>query len=388
MSQRGQRIVLGLLLAALLLILFRIAWPFVSAFILASMLATVMHPVNYRLSRRLRRPGLASLLTTVATVIVAGTTIAFVCVTIVKSSANAYNALNQRSIQRGGGFSIVNRTDQIVDALAKRLPVPKETIKGEILNAIKVGAGYLLKQTQQVLENMASILVTTVFAMVFLYYLLRYGEQWLSQATALIPLSPHITANLLRTAHQSIVANVNGVLVVALAQGLFLSLGFWFLGIASPLQWGMFGALASLVPFVGATLIWVPVVIGFIFAGSFSKALVLALWGGLVVGSLDNIIRPLVVGAGERQNPLLIGFAMLGGTYAFGPLGILLGPLAVALTGTLIEEIQGIRGDDTNSLNGIKDEAHVLPNEPSSTASIGKQDEIVKPLLIPSSRGQ
>src|SRR5262249_7576753 len=156
-----------------------------------------------------------------------GTTIAFVCVSFVKISATAYNAINQHSSQGGGGVRmIIDRTDRIVDELSKRLPVPKERIKAEILNAIKAGAGGLLKKTQQVVENIASILVTTVFAMLFLYYLLRYGEQWLTRAVALVPVSPQITANLLRTAQQSIIANVNGVLVVALAQGLFLSLGF------------------------------------------------------------------------------------------------------------------------------------------------------------------
>jgi predicted PurR-regulated permease PerM len=175
-----------------------------------------------------------------------------------------------------------------------------------------------------------------------LYFLLRYGELWLSRVTALIPLDPNITSNLFRTAHQSIVANMNGVLVVALAQGLFLSLGFWFVGIASPLLWGMLGAIASIVPFVGTALIWVPAVIGLFIMGLYWKALALGIWSGLVVGSVDNILRPLVVGARDKQHPVLTGFAMLGGTYAFGPLGLLIGPLVISLTGQVIEEMRSL----------------------------------------------
>jgi predicted PurR-regulated permease PerM len=74
--------------------------------------------------------------------------------------------------------------------------------------------------------------------------------------------------------------------------------------------------------------------------GAYGKALALGLWGGVVVGSLDNILRPLVVGARVKENPVLIGFAMLGGTYAVGPLGLLLGPLVVCLTEAVVEEIQ------------------------------------------------
>jgi predicted PurR-regulated permease PerM len=329
-----------------------IVWPFVSSFVLASLMATVLHPANSRLSRRLRRPGLASLLTTLATVIVLDTIFLFACVTVVKDAARIHHALNQRSLDEGGWPAMITHTtDRIVDALATRFPVAKETIRAELHAGMKVGASYLVSETRAAIDHMTSILVTTVLATLFLYYLLRYGEGWLCRGAALVPLSPHITANLLRVIHQSIVANVNGILFVALAQGLFLSLGFWFLGIGSPLLWGTFGAIASVVPFVGATLVWVPAVIGLVLMGSYWKALALGLWGSLVVGSVDNILRPLVVGAREKEDPVLLGLAMLGGTYAFGPLGLLLGPLTVSLTGAVVQELHSL-GKDVKLGNG------------------------------------
>jgi predicted PurR-regulated permease PerM len=372
MPQQGQRILLGLLLAVLLLFLLRIAWPFASAFILASVLAIVLHPANSRLSRRLRRPALASFLTTVASVIVVEAILSFILVTVVKDAVKVHKALNQRSLEEGGWSAMItHKTDRIVDELATRLPVPKETIRDELLRGLKAGAHYLGGMTQVLIGNMTSLLVTRVLATIFLYYLLRYGEGWLGRVAALVPLSPPITANLLRVAHQSIVANVNGVLGVALAQGLFLSLGFWFVGIGSALLWGMFGAIASVVPFVGATLVWVPAVIGLVFLGSYGKALALGLWGGLVVGSLDNVLRPLIVGAGEKQHPVLVGFAMLGGTYAFGPLGLLFGPLVVSLAGAVVEELHRL-GPFTNavSLDVTDHEAEQTPQTRSQITKV------------------
>jgi predicted PurR-regulated permease PerM len=362
MSQRGQGILLGILLAVLLLILLLIAWPFASAFVLASVLATVLHPANSRLSRRLRRPALASFLTTLAIVIVVEATVSFILVTAVKDAVKVHKALNQRSLEEGGWPTMItHKTDRIIDALATRLPVAKEMIREGLFKGMKAGAQYLVNMTQVLIENMTSFLVTRALATIFLYYLLRYGEGWLLRLTALIPLSPHITANLLRVAHESIVANVNGVLGVALAQGLFLSLGFWFVGIGSPLLWGMFGAIASMVPFVGASLVWVPAMIGLVFMASYWKALVLGLWGALVVGSLDNVLRPLIVGAREQQHPVLVGFAMLGGTYAFGPLGILFGPLLVSLTGQVVEELHRL-GPLTKALS-----LSVIDDQPEQT---------------------
>jgi predicted PurR-regulated permease PerM len=341
MPQRKQRILLVLLLTVLVLLLVGIAWPFASSLVLASMMAVILHPANSRLSRRLQRPGLASLLMTLATMIIVGTTVAFVCVTSVRSTQNAYKALQHHSVKQDSGRGqLIRTTDQIVDALASTLPVQKEVIRGKVLTGMESGARYLLSEMQGAIQSIASIVVTSVLAILFLYYFLRYGEQWLSRLAALVPLNPDITANLLRTAQHSVVANVNGLLVVGIAQGLFLSLGFRLVGISSPLQWGVIGAIASLVPFVGITLIWAPAVIGFVVFGFYWKALVLGLWCGLIVGSLDNFLRPLVVGAREKQNPVLVGFAMLGGTYAIGPLGLLFGPLVVSLTGAVLEEIR------------------------------------------------
>ena len=343
MDQRKQQILLFLLLGCLLLVLSRIAWPFVSSLMLATLLATVLHPVNNKLSRRLRRPALASLLTTLGAVIILEVVIGFVCFRVVKDAGKIHHALNQRSVEEGGWSAMIaHSTDRIADVLATRLPVSKETIRTELDTGMRSGAHYLVGRTQAVIKNIVSILVIIVLANILLYYLLRHGESWLARGAALVPLSPHITAALLRVTHRSIVANLNGVLAVAFAQGLFLGLGFWFLGIGSPMLWGLFGAIASVIPFVGATLIWVPFVIGLIFIAAYWKALMLGLWGGLVVGSLDNILRPLIVGAQEKEHPVLLGFAMLGGTYAFGPLGLILGPLAVSLTGGVVQELHSL----------------------------------------------
>jgi len=133
---------------------------------------------------------------------------------------------------------------------------------------------------------------------------------------------------------------VNGVLAVALGQGLLLCLGFWIVGVRSPVLWGAFGGMASIIPVVGSPLIWVPVVIAFVVMGSYWKALLLGLWGALIVGSVDNVLRPFVVSARDKQHPVLIALAAIGGTYAFGVLGILLGPLMVSLAAAVLKEIQ------------------------------------------------
>jgi predicted PurR-regulated permease PerM len=341
MSKRGPLIFLAVVLAALLPGLLQMAWPFLTSFILALFLAIVINPANKWLSRRVHRLGLAAFLTTFATVFLLGIILAFAGFAFTQELATTYDALSRRSLEEGGWPALVTNTaDRVVDALATHLPVNKEAIRAELLDGMKSVTGYLLNNVSVAIGGLTSVLITGLLVTIFLYFLLRHGEDWIGRLAALIPLDPPVTASLFRTVHNSVVANVNGMLAVAVGQGLLLGLGFWFVGVRSPVLWGAIGGLASIIPVVGSPLVWVPVVIAFLFAGSYWQALVLGLWGALVVGSVDNVLRPLVVGARDKQHPLLIALAAVGGVYAFGVMGILLGPLVVSLTAALLNEIQ------------------------------------------------
>ena len=340
MRQRRPLIFLALALTALLPFLIRVAWPFLTSFILASVLAIVMNPVRERLSRRTHRPWLAAFLTTFATVLVAGLTLAFAGFTITRELAAAYEALSQRSLEAGGWPALVTHTsDRAVDMLAKRLPLNKEAIRTELIDRMKSASGYLLNNIGSAVGGLTTILITGLLVTVFLYFLLRYGDEWVGRLVGLAPIEPRAAASILEAMKDSVIANVNGVFAAAVGQGLFLGLGFWFVGLRSPALWGAVGGLASIIPVIGTPLVWVPVVIAFLFLGSYWQAILLFLWGSLVVGSVDNVVRPLVVGAHGKQHPVLIALAAIGGVYAFGPLGIILGPLVVALAAALLKEI-------------------------------------------------
>lgn len=341
MTKRAPLIFLAVVFGALLPLLFQVAQPFLTSFILASVLSIVTNPVKEWLTARIHRPGLATLITTCATVFVVGALVASAGITITGELTSAYDALSRRSLEEGGWPTLVTHTgDRIAGAVTRVLPIDKEAIRTQWIDWMKGASGYLIKHVGAALGGAATMSVTALLVTVFLYFLLRYGRQWIDRLVVLTPLDPPTTARIVRTIHDSVVANVNGVFAAAVGQALFLSLGFWALGLRSPALWGAVGGLASMIPVVGTPLVWVPVAIAFLLMGSYWKALLLALWGSLVVGSVDNLVRPLVVGSREKQHPMLIALAAIGGTYAFGPMGILLGPLVVSLAAALLKEIQ------------------------------------------------
>jgi predicted PurR-regulated permease PerM len=340
MRQKGALIFLTITLVILLPLLLQIAWPFFTPFVLSFILAVMLYPVKEWLRLRTRRPGLASLLTTFATVFLLGILVAGVGLSLTKELTDAYIALNQRSLQEGGWPALAARTtDRVVDAVATRLPIDKEAIRTELFERMKGASAYLLGNVGVAVGGVTSIIINCLLMTIFLYFFLRHGRDWIIQLAALTPLDSRTNDRLLRTVRDSVLANLSGMLAVVVAQGLLLGLGFWFIGVHSPVLWGMLGGLASIVPVVGAFLVWAPVVIAYVLEGAYWQALFLALWSCLVVGSADNVLRPWIVGKRNKLHPMLIALAAIGGTYAFGALGILLGPLLVSFFAVLMQEI-------------------------------------------------
>jgi predicted PurR-regulated permease PerM len=341
MAKRGPLIFLAVVLAALLPSLIQIAWPFLTSFLLAAILAIVLSPANELLIRRWHRLALATFLTTLVAALLLGVVCALVGFTLTTELTSNLASLSKRSLEEGGWPAMVTHTtDRFVDAVAIRIPIDKEAIRSELLEQMKGAAEYLLGHIGAAFGGATTFLITGLLVTLFLYFLLRHGQEWLNRLRVLMPLEPSTSASLFQTVHDSVVANVNGVVAVVVGQGLLLTLGFWIVSVRSPLLWGAVAGVASIIPVVGSPMVWAPVVVYFFLVGAYWKALFLSLWGAMAVGSVDNVLRPLVVGRRDKQHPMIIALAAIGGTYAFGPLGILLGPLVVSLVAALLVEIQ------------------------------------------------
>jgi predicted PurR-regulated permease PerM len=132
-------------------------------------------------------------------------------------------------------------------------------------------------------------------------------------------------------------ATLKGTLVIGAVQGMLGGLAFWVLGISGAIFWGVVMVVFSVLPVVGGALVWVPAAIMLALSGQFVKAIVLVVFCGLVVGSVDNVLRPRLVGRDTEMHDLMILFSTLGGIMAFGAVGFILGPIIAALFQTVWE---------------------------------------------------
>jgi predicted PurR-regulated permease PerM len=170
-----------------------------------------------------------------------------------------------------------------------------------------------------------------------LFYFLRDRHRALNSLRALAPLSSGETDRLFERVTTTIHATVYGTLVVATVQGSLGGLIFWMLGLPAPLLWGLVMGLLAIIPVLGAFIIWIPAAIWLASQGMWGKALILTGWGAVVVGGIDNLIYPILVGNRLHQHTIIAFISLVGGLIFFGSSGIILGPLSVTLTLLLLE---------------------------------------------------
>jgi predicted PurR-regulated permease PerM len=191
-------------------------------------------------------------------------------------------------------------------------------------------AGSLLKSSLNALTQ----LVIMLFVLFFLY---RDGNGALSTLRCLVPLSDRETNRMFERVGDTIVATVNGSMIVALVQSALAGAMYTILGVPVAILWSAVTFMMALVPVFGTSLVWGPIAAYLALSGSWVKALVLIGWGLIAIGTIDNILYPYLVGDRLRLHTVPTFFALLGGIGLFGPAGLILGPMVLAITIGLLQ---------------------------------------------------
>lgn len=176
-----------------------------------------------------------------------------------------------------------------------------------------------------------------VLTLYLLFYFLRDRRVMLASIARLSPLSRADTLRLFGEVDDTVHATVYGTLVVAMVQGTLGGLMFWWLGLPAPLLWGVLMGVLAIVPVLGAFIVWIPAALFLLLDGSGGKALLLTLWGAVVVGGIDNLLYPMLVGRRLKMHTVLAFVSIVGGLAVFGSAGLILGPLVFAITRLLLE---------------------------------------------------
>ena len=317
-------------LGASCLVVYFIAKPFLGPLILAAVFAFLFQPIYQKfLGIFKKRESLAAFATTVLAVILIIIPIAFLGIQIFKESSQLY-----QSLVGEGGFEASIK--DIIERLRAVFLVPVD-LELDFNQYAKQGLEVLIRNIGTVFSSFAKILLNAFVFLTAFYFFLKDGNKLKNYFVALSPLSDADDELIVSRLMSGVSATIKGNLTIGLIQGALTGIGFAIFGVPNAVLWGGVAVVAAFLPGIGTALVIVPAIIFLFLAGNTFGGIGLLVWGVTAVGLVDNFLGPRLVGRGMQLHPLVVFIAVLGGIVFFGPLGFLLGPLAVSVCLALID---------------------------------------------------
>ena len=319
----------------LLLVSLLFAWvlsPFFAPIFWAIAVCIIFYPVKMALAKHLpERDNLVALLTLLSAMLIVILPITFLIVNAIGEAQVLYASI------RSGDFNlaeklqaIVNSSSFLQDAFA-RFNLSPENLQERITSRVGENSRMIVDSTLNIGQNMTAFVINLGIMLYVAFFIIRDGERLKELMIEALPLGDERERLLFKRFSDVVNAALKGNLVVAAVQGAIGGITFWALGIPSAMLWTFAMMFASLIPAVGAALIWAPVAIYFAATGQYTDAIILTVVGVVIIGLMDNLLRPILVGRDTKLPDYIILTSTLGGIALFGIGGFVVGPIIAAL---------------------------------------------------------
>jgi predicted PurR-regulated permease PerM len=324
-------------LALLVIVTLAFGWillPFYGALFWAVVLAVLFAPLQRRLALRIGgRGNLSALITLCVCLLVAILPVIVITLMLVNEGAAVYERIEAGELDVGA--FVAQGKDMLPQAIQRQLDRLGlgnfDGLRDRVARGALEGSQFLATKAFAIGQNTFEFVVGFFVMLYLLYFFLRDGPELVRTVRSAVPLAEGLKRRLQIKFTRVVRATVKGNIAVALVQGALGGLIFWVLGISSPLLWGVLMAFLSLLPAVGCGLVWGPVALYLLARGELWQGVTLILFGVLVIGLVDNLLRPILVGKDTRMPDYLVLISTLGGLTLFGLNGFVIGPLIAAL---------------------------------------------------------
>jgi predicted PurR-regulated permease PerM len=341
--------------------------PFLYPLLAAVVIAIVFHPAHARIQKLIGRPGLAALISTLLVVLIIVVPTILILAAVIREISGLIGLIDQKSAESGGLIPFVTKVaERPLGWLSQFIDVSSINFQDALRGRLEGVSKFLLTELGALVGNLSSFAFNSAIALVTLAFLFREGRSLARRLGALMPLSSEQVEKLFSGIESTIISTVYGGLVVAACQGALISLALWVFGVPSPILWGVVAAFFALLPVVGTAVVWVPAALYLLLNGHWVQALIMVGWGGGVVGTVDNLLRPFLIRGRVQMHSLLIFFAVLGGVSVFGFIGLILGPVIVAVTQTVLGMLREESREWTQSWSEDESSAEPAPSGASA----------------------
>ena len=323
----------------LLLVLVTVAFgwillPFYGAVFWGAVLAIVFAPLHRKLLVKTRnRPTLAAFLTLLVILVLVFLPLSLITASLIQEGTALFERMRQGDVSFSGYVNQIYAAlpDWLTQLLSRFGLDNLYVLQQRVTAALNEGGQKIATQALNIGQNTFDFVVSFFIMLYLLFFLLRDGAKLSRRMRDAIPLNASYLRNLSGKFITVIRATVKGNIVVAIVQGALGGLAFWFLGIHAPVLWAVLMAFLSLLPAVGAGLVWGPVAIYLLATGATLPGIGLVIYGVVVIGLVDNVLRPLLVGKDTKMPDYLVLISTLGGMALFGLNGFVIGPLIAAM---------------------------------------------------------
>jgi len=307
-----------------------ISAPFLPALTWALALAILFAPIQRRLESKLGKANFAAALCVSLAALLVVIPSSFVAEQLLSEATSGAKTIHDLFVS--GQWRASVDTHPLISPVAhwieRQFNVP---------GLIDSSSAWLTGTAASLVQGSLRELVMLVMTFYLLFYFLRDRREALAWLRTLSPLAEADMDRMYTDVADTVHATLYGTFAVAIVQGTLGGLMFWWLDLPAPLLWGLVMALLAVIPVLGAFIIWIPAALFLLLTGNEVQALILTLWGAIVVGGIDNLLYPILVGSRLKMHTVLAFISLVGGVMVFGPSGLVLGPVIFAVTRQLLQ---------------------------------------------------
>jgi predicted PurR-regulated permease PerM len=309
--------------------------PFAYPIFWAAVIAGIFGPMHKGLNRRLRHKNLSTAIMLVVILFVIILPLALITSVLLAQAIDMYSALKDTA-------DIQQKAQGVIDLLKgnpylEKLDLDEQALTEKFYEIAGGISKYIVSYLTEVTQNTLLLLVNFIVMLYCLFFFIRDGDRLLRGSLYILELKDEIGNRIYQRFTSTARATLKGTLIIGLIQGAMGGMLFWVVEIHNAIVWGVIMVLAAMIPGIGCAIIWAPAALIMLATRHIWEGIVIIAVGSLVISSVDNILRPLLVGRDTQMHPLLIFLSTIGGIAVFGVSGFVIGPIITALLSTLWE---------------------------------------------------
>lgn len=342
---RNYLFLFGVILVTALFLM--VVWPFAYPIFWAAVIATLSYPIYNSLLKRLKRENLSALLTIFLVTLVIILPLSFIITLLVRESLNIFPTLNDNQGQLQNFITSIDHFLRTNSYLAK-LNINNTVITGYINDLSRALLTFIGESVKSLTQNSLKFIGLFVLMIYTLFFFLRDGKKILAKIVHLIPMGDRYEKMLYDKFTSTTSATIKGTLLLGGLQGVLTAILFAATGVQSPIVFGLITTVFAIIPAAGSFVVWLPVAIVMMVLGHVVKGVIILASGVLVIGIIDNFLRPILVGKDLQMHPIVVLFSTLGGVFAFGVSGFVIGPVIASLFQSFWEIYEQYYSNDLN----------------------------------------